>query len=106
MEQIESALKRTPEGGVINLYTGTSPVELHYNGPGKNAHGSKTLSQEVMAGTLPQCGNDNIDRQIVLLDYVRLARRPMNITPSWCGGGSPQQRRRSAKGRRHTRSPS
>ena len=74
-QKMESALERTPKGGVRNLYTGTSPVELHYNGPGRDAHGSKELSIESMAGASPPCGDDGIERQIVLLDYVRLARR-------------------------------
>ena len=78
--QIGSVLERTPKGGVRNLHTGTSPVELHYNGPGRDAHGSKTLSMESMAGAAPPCVDEDIERQIVLLDYVRLARRSANCT--------------------------
>ena len=78
--QIGSALERTPKGGVRNLHTGTSPVELHYNGPGRDAHGSKALSMETMAGVSPPCGDDDIERQFVLLDFVRLTRRSANCT--------------------------
>ena len=78
--EIGSALERTPQGGVRNLHTGTNPVELHYNGPGRGAHGSKTLSMDSMIGALPPCADKDIERQIVLLDYVRLARRSANCT--------------------------
>ena len=78
--QIGSVLERTPKGGVRNLHTGTSPVELHYNGPGRDAHGSKSLAMESMAGASPPCADEDIERQIVLLDFVRLARRSANCT--------------------------
>ena len=78
--EIGSALERTPQGGVRNLHTGTTPVELHYNGPGRGAHGSKTLSMHSMIGASPPCADKDIERQIVLLDYVRLARRSANCT--------------------------
>ena len=78
--EIGRALERTPQGGVRNLHTGTSPVELHYNGPGRGAHGSNALSMDSMMGASPPCDDKDIERQIVLLDYVRLARRSANCT--------------------------
>jgi hypothetical protein len=80
-------------GQVVNLVTRTRPIELHYNGPGREAHGVAELLPENVNGERPDCSAARLEQQVALIDYVSLARRTADPT-AWCGSHAAQAKKR------------
>ena len=103
-QKLRETLKRMDAGQVVNLVTRTRPIELHYNGPGREAHGVAELSPENVNGERPDCSAARLEQQVALIDYVSLARRTADPT-AWCGSHAaqakkckPEQERKRAGG--------